>query len=1152
MKYFYLTFLSIVFSAGLFAQQLSPTVISAGGGSYQSSQFAIDYTIGETFITTLTGNGYMVTQGFHQPILPVIEGCTSENACNYNALATFEDGSCVFIGDPCDDAIAETVNDVIGADCFCEGEFVEILGCTEVSACNYDASANTDNGSCYFSGDNCDDGDVTTVNDVYNAECVCEGEVIVVIEGCMAMEACNYDALATVENGSCVFVGDVCDDELAETIDDVIGADCFCSGVIVDFLGCTEITACNYDSGANVEDGSCYFPGDNCDDGDVTTVNDVYNADCVCEGEVIVVIEGCTAIDACNFDALATFDNGSCVFVGDACDDELSETVNDVIGTDCFCSGVVIEFFGCTNISACNYDSGANVEDGSCYFSGDSCDDGDATTVNDVYNDFCLCEGEVILVIEGCTAIDACNYDALATVNNGSCVFIGDVCDDELAETTNDVIGADCFCAGEIIEVPGCIDLTACNYDAGANADDGSCYFPGDNCNDGDATTVNDVYNVDCVCEGEVILVIEGCMAMEACNYDALATMDNGSCVFIGDACDDELSETFNDVIGTDCFCAGEIIEILGCINESACNYNAAANTDDGSCYFPGDNCDDGDATTENDVYNADCVCEGDVILVIEGCMAMEACNYDALATMDNGSCVFIGDACDDELSETFNDVIGTDCFCAGEIIETLGCINESACNFDAAANTDDGSCYFPGDNCDDGDATTVNDVYTVDCVCEGEVILVIEGCTAIDACNYDALATVNDGSCVFIGDACDDELSETFNDVIGTDCFCAGEIIEILGCINESACNFDAAANTDDGSCYFPGDNCNDGDDTTVNDVYNVDCVCEGEAVVEIFGCTDTTACNYNPNATTSDNSCTYPAADCVDCDGNCIIDSDGDGTCDCLEIEGCTNPESVNYNPDATEFDGSCVLGCTDPTAINYNTNANEDDGSCLYPLAGCTYPSACNFNPLATSDDGSCTFPGCNDASACNFDAEAGCLLEGSCEFLDENNNGLCDSLEVLGCTDPLACNYNSSANVNDGSCGYESTQIIEVTSDSTNFVWEDVTYTESGLYQFVYTNAAGCDSIVVLDLTLTLMNVSSENNLQMWPNPANQEVQITWNGLAADMIDVFDIAGKRVATFNRQTRFDVSNWAPGSYMIRLRKGNQWMDRRLMVVR
>jgi hypothetical protein len=121
MKYFYLACLSVFFGAGMFAQQLSPTVISAGGGSYQSSLFAIDYTIGETFITTLTGNDYMLTQGFHQPLIPPIEGCTSAEACNYDALATADNGSCIFIGDACDDALAETVNDVIGADCFCEG-----------------------------------------------------------------------------------------------------------------------------------------------------------------------------------------------------------------------------------------------------------------------------------------------------------------------------------------------------------------------------------------------------------------------------------------------------------------------------------------------------------------------------------------------------------------------------------------------------------------------------------------------------------------------------------------------------------------------------------------------------------------------------------------------------------------------------------------------------------------------------------------------------------------------------------------------------------------------------------------------------------------------------------------------------------------------
>jgi hypothetical protein len=70
--------------------------------------------------------------------------------------------------------------------------------------------------------------------------------------------------------------------------------------------------------------------------------------------------------------------------------------------------------------------------------------------------------------------------------------------------------------------------------------------------------------------------------------------------------------------------------------------------------------------------------------------------------------------------------------------------------------------------------------------------------------------------------------------------------------------------------------------------------------------------------------------------------------------------------------------------------------------------------------------------------------------------------------------------------------------------------------------------------------------------MWPNPATNEVQITWNGTAADLIEVFDVAGKHVASFNRTSRLDVSNWAPGSYMIRLRNENMVMERRLMVVR
>jgi hypothetical protein len=76
------------------------------------------------------------------------------------------------------------------------------------------------------------------------------------------------------------------------------------------------------------------------------------------------------------------------------------------------------------------------------------------------------------------------------------------------------------------------------------------------------------------------------------------------------------------------------------------------------------------------------------------------------------------------------------------------------------------------------------------------------------------------------------------------------------------------------------------------------------------VFGCMDTQACNYNSLATESDNSCIYPEAIYLDCNGNCINDLDSDGICDEIEVSGCTNPEACNYNALATEDDGSCEV--------------------------------------------------------------------------------------------------------------------------------------------------------------------------------------------------------------------------------------------------
>ena len=53
-------------------------------------------------------------------------------------------------------------------------------------------------------------------------------------------------------------------------------------------------------------------------------------------------------------------------------------------------------------------------------------------------------------------------------------------------------------------------------------------------------------------------------------------------------------------------------------------------------------------------------------------------------------------------------------------------------------------------------------------------------------------------------------------------------------------------------------------------------------------------------------------------------------------IDVCGCTDATAFNYNPSATSDDGSCiasVYGCMDSTAIFYDSTANVDDGSCLY---------------------------------------------------------------------------------------------------------------------------------------------------------------------------------------------------------------------------
>jgi len=97
----------------------------------------------------------------------------------------------------------------------------------------------------------------------------------------------------------------------------------------------------------------------------------------------------------------------------------------------------------------------------------------------------------------------------------------------------------------------------------------------------------------------------------------------------------------------------------------------------------------------------------------------------------------------------------------------------------------------------------------------------------------------------------------------------------------------------------------------------------------------------------------------------------------------------------------------GCYDPIdGLGEYQSLEECQANCF--AFGCTDPDACNFDPLANINDFSCEYP------IELYDCNGNCLN-------DINQNGICDELDITGCNDDGACNFNSNATILD-SCIY----------------------------------------------------------------------------------------------------------------------------------
>ena len=83
-------------------------------------------------------------------------------------------------------------------------------------------------------------------------------------------------------------------------------------------------------------------------------------------------------------------------------------------------------------------------------------------------------------------------------------------------------------------------------------------------------------------------------------------------------------------------------------------------------------------------------------------------------------------------------------------------------------------------------------------------------------------------------------------------------------------------------------------------------------------------------------------------------------DATCMTIQIGGCMNKDAKNYNASATFDDATCVMprvGCKAVLALNYDATLDAKDKNdptkCVMPVPGCMDAAATNFVPLANKD-------------------------------------------------------------------------------------------------------------------------------------------------------------------------------------------------------
>jgi len=503
-----------------------------------------------------------------------------------------------------------------------------------------------------------------------------------------------------------------------------------------------------------------------------------------------------------------------------------------------------------------------------------------------------------------------------------------------------------------------------------------------------------------------------GCMDVNACNYDPEAIYDNGSCAEI-DECGD--CGGTGPAAGYDCdgnCTTGETL-VVTLTDSYGDGWNGASITINGIsttltsgsesvetlCYDSTEGCVDvscSEGSWSEEVSWSIADTDGNVLLFggapfdgafggegcgpVFGCMDSLALNYNPEATSADNSCAYPVYGCMDSLALNYNELAVED---DGSCTYPIDCSDATAYTlmmYDSYGDGWNGNVFSVTSNGQEAFSSTINGDASEGtanfCLNDGCYLISLDGGSFQSEISWSLVS--ENGELILSGSApAEESLAVNFDGICGP----------IYGCMDSLALNFNSAANASDNSCTYPVSGCMDTLALNYNDLaveddgscnYPIDCSGLTPVVIEVGGGSWTSEVSWSLNDFTGVTGSTQA---CLEdgCQLFNLYDSYGDGwngnTVTILSgndilLTGTLDTGSESVLSFALNFDGECgpVYGCMDSLALNYDATATSNDNSCTYPVSGCMDNTATNYNADAVEDDGSCVYPiDCNGLTA-----------------------------------------------------------------------------------------------------------------------------------------------------------------------------------------